>query len=205
MLSLSHKFLFVHIPKTGGNSIQKILHPFSEDRIVAFAAQDGKDRFEVQGRFTYHKHATLADYHSRVPPELFAGLFKFCAVRNPWSRAISSYFSPRRWLRRGATPCWSKADFLEMLAKLPPMVDFLKIDGQVQAMDEVIRYERLAERLPTVLGRIGLETDGRQLPHLNRSVAGDYRAYYEGDQDLVDFVAERYREDIELFGYRFEG
>ncbi len=203
MLSISHSFLFVHIPKTGGNSIQRILDPYSEDRIVAFAAQDGKERFEVQGRFTRHKHATLADYHSRVPPELFAGLFKFCTVRNPWSRAISSYFSPRRWLLQGATPCWSRADFLEMLVKLPPMVEFLKIDGQVQAMGEVIRYERLAEQLPRVLRRIGIKTDGQQLPHLNRSVAGDYRAYYEGDQDLVDLVAERYREDIDHFGYRF--
>lgn len=205
MLSISHRFLFVHIPKTGGNSIQRILHPYSEDRIVALAAQDGKERFEVQGRFTPHKHATLAEYRSRIPPELFAELFKFCAVRNPWSRAISFYFSPRRWMKRGMSPYWSRDDFLVLLAQLPPMVDYLKIDGQIQEMGDVIQYERLSQQLPVMLGRIGLEIDGQQLPHLNRSLAGDFRAYFERDQDLVDLVAKRYREDIEHFGYRFEG
>jgi hypothetical protein len=205
MLSLSHKFLFVHIPKTGGNSIQKILQPHSEDRIVALTAQDGMERFEVRGRFTQHKHATLADYHSRVPPELFAELFKFCAVRNPWSRAVSFYFTPRRWMKRGTSPFWSRDDFLELLAQLPPMVDYLKIDGQIQTLGGIIEYEHLSEQLRSVLDRVGLEIDGGQLPHLNRSLAGDYRAYFEADRDLVDLVAERYREDIAYFGYRFEG
>lgn len=205
MLSLSHRFLFVHIPKTGGNSIQKLLQPYSEDQIVTLAAQDGMERFEVRGRFTRHKHATLADYHDQVPPELFAELFTFCTVRNPWSRAISFYFTPRRWMKRGTSPFWSRDDFLELLPRLPPMVDYLKVDGQVHAMGGVLQYENLAEQLPAVLGRIGLEADGGELPHLNRSQAGDYRTYFEADQELVDLVAERYREDIQYFGYRFEG
>ena len=205
MLSLSHRFLFVHIPKTGGNSIQKILQPYSEDQIVALAKQDGNERFEVRGRFTRNKHATLADYHSSVPPGLFAELFKFCAVRNPWSRAISFYFTPRRWMKRGTSPYWSRDDFLELLPQLPPMVDYLKIDGQIHDLGGVIQFEKLAEQLPEVLGRIGLETDTRQLPHLNRSHAEDYRTYFEADQHLVALVAERYREDIAYFGYRFEG
>ena len=204
MLSLSHKFLFVHIPKTGGNSIQKILQPYSEDQIVTLPMQDGKERFEVRGRFTRNKHATLADYNAQVPSELFAQLFKFCAVRNPWSRAISFYFTPRRWMRRGISPYWSRDDFLELLPQLPPMVDYLKIDGRIHSLAGIIQYENLTEQLPAVLGRVGLKIDGGQLPHLNRSLAGDYRSYFEADQDLVDLVAERYREDIAYFGYQFE-
>jgi len=204
MLSLSHKFLFVHIPKTGGNSIQKILKPYSEDQIVALAEQDGRERFEVRGRFTRHKHATLADYYAQVPPELFAELFKFCAVRNPWSRAISFYFTPRRWMKRGLSPYWSRDEFVELLPRMPAMVDHLKIGGQVQSMDELIRYESLAEQLSAVLGRIGIAFDKERIPHLNRSRAGDYRCYFDADPDLVDLVAERYREDIDFFGYRFD-
>ena len=205
MLSLSHKFLFVHVPKTGGNSIQRVLNPYSEDRIVALDAQDGMDRFEVRGRFTPHKHATLADYRERIPPELFAGLFRFCAVRDPWSRAISFYFTPRRWMKRGLAPVWSRDDFLALLPQLPPMVDYLKIDGRIQAMAGIIRYENLADELQSVLDRIGIEIDGTRLPHLNRSEAGDYRAYYDADPGLIDVVARRYSEDIANFGYRFEG
>lgn len=204
MLSLSHNFLFIHLPKTGGNSIQQILAPYSEDRIVALDEQDGKDRFEVRGRFTRHKHATLKDYHNALPADLFAELYKFCAVRNPWSRAISFYFTPRRWLKRGLSPYWSKEHFREVLPQLPQMVDYLKIDGRIQPLDEVIEFEHLSEQLIAVLRRIGLQFKWEKLPHLNRSLAGEYRAYYESDPDLIDLVAEHYREDIAYFGYRFE-
>ena len=204
MLSLSHKFLFVHIPKTGGNTIQNILTPYSEDQIVAQAEQDGRERFEVRGRFTRHKHATLADYHAQMPPALFAELFKFCAVRDPWSRAISFYFTPRRWMKRGLTPYWSRDEFLALLPQLQPMVDYLKIGGQVHALDGLIRLESLGEELPPMLERIGIAVDRAQLPHLNRSLAGDCRSYFEADPDLVDVVAEHYREDIDTFGYRYD-
>ena len=205
MLSLSHRFLFIHIPKTGGNSIQKILQPYSDDQIVALPMQDGKERFEVRGRFTPHKHATLVDYRNRLPPEQFAELFKFCAVRDPWSRAISFYFTPRRWIKRGLSPYWSRDEFVELLPQMPPMVDQLKIDGQIQVMDGIVRHENLAEQLSAVLGRIGIEVDEDRIPHLNRSQSGDYRAYYDSDPDLVDIVAEQYRDDISNFDYRFEG
>lgn len=205
MLSLAHRFLFIHIPKTGGNSIQQILHPFSEDRIVALDAQDGMDRFEVRGRFTAHKHATLADYRKRLSPESFAELFTFCTVRDPWSRAISFYFTPRRWLKRGLGPHWSRDDFVALLPQMPAMVDHLKIDGRIQSMGAIIRHENLADQLQAVLGRIGLDIDASQLPHLNRSQAGDYRAYYDADPDLIDVVARRYADDISTFGYRYEG
>jgi hypothetical protein len=41
MISTSHQFLFVHIPKTGGNSIQTILLPFSDDQKNTSTKQDG--------------------------------------------------------------------------------------------------------------------------------------------------------------------
>lgn len=204
MLSLSKKFLFIHIPKTGGNSIQTLLRPYSEDQIVVGSQQDGRDRFEVRGRFTRHKHATLADYRAEVPPALFADVFKFCAVRNPWSRAISFYFTPRRWMKRGLDPFWSREEFVELLGRLPPMVEHLKVDGQVQQMDGLIRFESLGEQLPPLLERIDIPLESLKLPHLNRGQAGDHRRYFEANPDLADMVAERYREDIDTFGYRFD-
>jgi hypothetical protein len=38
---------------------------------------------------------------------------------------------------------------------------------------------------------------------VNGSRHGDYRRYY--DQALIDGVAKRYRQDLDLFGYSFEG
>lgn len=203
MLSLSHRFLFVHIPKTAGNSIQRILSPYSEDQIVTHGFQDGVERFEVRGRFTRHKHATLADYHAMVPAEIFADLFKFCVVRNPWSRSVSFYFSPHHWIRRGVAPYWSREGFLAILPRLMPMVDFLRMDGAVQKMDAVVRYESLGEQLPRVLSQIGIDSSRHRLSRVNRGSGGDYRDYFKDDAELIRIVGERYREDVERFGYTF--
>src|ERR1700758_1971155 len=111
MISTSHNWLFIHIPRTGGNSIQSVLAPYSEDRLVCRDFQDGIDRFGVKGLYTGNKHFRLEDYSNAVPPEMFAGLFKFTVIRNPWARAISSFFTPLKWISMGQQPRWSADEF----------------------------------------------------------------------------------------------
>ena len=42
IVSLQKRFLFVHIPKTAGNSIQSVLRDYSKDQLVALRKeQDG--------------------------------------------------------------------------------------------------------------------------------------------------------------------
>ena len=98
MLSLVHRFLFVHVPKTAGNAVHRVLLPYSEDRMVqASPYHDGVDRFEVSSpHFEMHKHLSLAEYRDRLAPAVFDGVFKFCCVRNPWDRCVSYFFSPHR-------------------------------------------------------------------------------------------------------------
>jgi hypothetical protein len=55
-------------------------------------------------------------------------------------------------------------------------------------------FDALCEALS--LPQVALETR-------NASEHRDYREYY--DEDLAQRVAERYRTDIALFGYRFDG
>lgn len=204
VLSLSHNFLFIHIPKTGGNSVQIILENYSEDKIVAYPHQDGVERFEVHGTYTKWKHDCLADYRRVIPSDIYARLFRFSVVRNPWSRAVSFYFSPHHWVKRRQTPHWSRDLFLTTLDGLKSNVAYLKTSDGLKDLDRIIRYERLDQELPEALRCIGIDPAKHQLPHVNRSHVGDYRGYFQDDPELVAVVRDRYREDIEHFGYSFE-
>lgn len=203
MLSISHGFLFIHIPKTAGNSIQQVLLPFSEDDVVLTAPfHDGLNRFEIRSpRLKIHKHSTLADYRAQLPVEQFDGLFKFHGVRNPWDRCISFFFSPHR----GPIE-WSEKTFERFVVEnIVPSDAFLRLDDDdvdpFAHADAVVRFENLAEDFDAVCDRIGL--DRPVLPRANASVHGDYRTYYRTSRS-IQLVAEIFAPEIEAFGYDFD-
>src|ERR1700754_2971202 len=123
MISQSKNFLFVHVPKTGGNSIQSIVKAYSEDEIISRDPhQDGVERFEVlNATFGFLTHSPLSEDKEKVPPESYARLFKFACVRNPWERAVSYYFSPYR-----GVSAYDKGEFLSFMKTLVPMTYFLR-------------------------------------------------------------------------------
>lgn len=200
MISLAHKFIFVHVPKTAGNSLQNILKDYSEDRIVANEGQDGVERFSVESPTApISKHSNLKVYHDHLPPGIFSGMFKFGCVRNPWDRMISFYFSPHRQTRD-----FMRKDFMHLLKKTPGAISYLTLDGTANGevgVDAILKFESLSEDFSRVCERIGIEN--QPLPHRNASKRSHYSAYY--DQEMIDLVAEKFRREIDLFGYTFDG
>jgi hypothetical protein len=204
MLSITHQFLFVHIPKTGGNSIQDGLRPFSEDRLVCLAPhQDGLERFELRSeRFCTEKHSTLADYAREYGTELFAGLHRFTCARNPWDRVVSYYFSPHR----GAV-VWQPDDFRRFIPTVLPMRHYLALPGDGAAgltvaarhVDRVLRFERLQEDFDALCGLLGIAA--QPLPRRNRSAHAAYRDYYDANTRAL--VERQFGDEAAHFGYSF--
>ena len=69
MINHEHKFIFIHVPRTGGSSI--------EDQ---FNYREGREK---------NKHWTLYDWQNHLDKEVFNEYFKFTFVRNPWDRMVS--------------------------------------------------------------------------------------------------------------------
>ena len=213
MLSRAHNFLFIHIPKTAGNSVQRALLAFSEDEIVLRAAhQDGVERFELRSpTLKIHKHSSLADYRAQLDARQFKGLFKFHGMRNPWDRCVSFFFSPHR----GPVE-WSPDAFETFIdtAVIPSHVFLQKGPNDPNPFgnaDAVLRHEHLAEDFAQVCARLGLGP--LVLPRVNVSThgasthgvpeRGDYRSYYRNDQ-VIARVAEKFAPEIRRFGYAFD-
>ena len=125
MISHKYKFIFIHIPKTGGNSIQTNLEPYSDDKKTANQHQDGIERFGIKGRLTHKKHAPLWHYANLVKLEKFKVV---ACKRHPVDRLVSYYFSPNHWYQQKRDgswemqePFWDRQRFIDTLA-MPPAV-----------------------------------------------------------------------------------
>jgi len=124
MISFHKHFLFVHIPKTAGNSIQSVLRDYSEDELVPLRGeQDGIERFGLRNpNYKIKKHSTLAEYGAALGEDQFRSLYKFTCVRNPWDRMISYYFTPTQ-----NTTAWDRKKLRKVISKALSVVDYLPL------------------------------------------------------------------------------
>jgi hypothetical protein len=202
MLSSSKKFLFIHVPKTGGNSIQSVLKNYSEDDLVCVSPlQDGIERFEVRSKsYATHKHSTLAEYTREYGEEMVLGLCKFCCVRNPWDRCVSHFFSPHR-----GPVTWDRDAFWKFVeTEVRPLNFYIdrggdSLESSVMNINYIIRFEHLQAGFDRVCQELGVAY--QVLPVRNSSSRDNYRIYY--DEGLVSLVEDRFSEEIKLFGYTF--
>jgi hypothetical protein len=201
MISSQKRFLFVHIPKTAGNSIQSVLRDYSEDQLVALRKeQDGIERFGLLNpKYNIKKHSTLKEYRQALGTEQFRTFYKFTCVRNPWDRMVSYYFTPTQ-----NPETWSRKKFRGMISKAVPLADYLRLDDGEQDpfanIDYIMRFESLADDFRAVCTAIDISPP--PLPQYNRSNREHYSKYY--DDDLCELVRTRFAAEIERFGYAFE-
>jgi hypothetical protein len=201
MISFQKRFLFVHIPKTAGNSIQSALRDYSEDQLVALRKeQDGIERFGLRNpNYKIKKHSTLGKYRDALGNEQFRSLYKFTCVRNPWDRMVSYYFTPTQ-----SPETWDRKRFREIISKAVSVADYLRLDpGEEDPfanVDYIIRFENLAHDFRTVCITLGISP--ATLPRYNRSSREHYSKYY--DDELRHLVQTRFAAEIERFGYTFD-
>ena len=200
MISHKHKFIFIHIPKTGGNSIQNALLKFSDDEKRIGNIHDGIQDFEIYNKtYDLWKHTSLKSYYVRMPQDLFQQYTKFTCVRNPWERMISAYFYANR-----ENPVFNKDRFLKHIKHYRPytiMISIRKFLRKKICMDCVIRFENMQNDFDKVCDKIGIPR--QKLIHLNRgNYSKHYSSYY--DDETRDMVAKKCKREIEEFSYQFE-
>lgn len=216
-ISHRHQAIFVHIPKTGGTSIEAALgmHGSRQDiGIVPYPNQE-IDREHLYGRGL--QHLTVEGLQAELGDEaMFRTYFKFSIVRNPWDRLVSTgAWSGRKWatgrpLERDEFDAFVRqvhaafrAGFPSSAAEVPvrhviPQSRFVLDAAGRTAVDFLGRFETLPQDWRTIRERLGCDVE---LPTRMGSRHRPYREYY--DDETRELVAEMYASDIEAFGYRF--
>lgn len=205
MILSRYNLIYLHAPKTGGNSIQELLLPHSDDKMVLRSHQDGVDRYEIAGPATSSKHADLQSYADAIGGRL-SDFTVAISVRHPFDRALSFYFSPHRWMRQRdggwhlEPPHWDINAFAQMLGRERSMVSFLSVDGKVRMPNIVIRYETLAYSFAEFCAKAGLPISQR-LAHRNKSASLKLKVLERDNAEARKIVEAAYSEDFALFGY----
>jgi len=204
LIFVSRKLIYIHVQKTGGNSVTTALLPFSDDRMTAHKYQDSVDRFGLSGEFTKRKHALLSDYKTALG-STFNDYKVAVPVRDPIERAISLYFSPRRWMveKDGiwekTPPRWDIGEFEAFMRKCFTLTDYISVDGKVQMPDHVIRFTHLDEDFKALCDEYDFQPEGLNLPKLNQSPASTaLRKLALDDQRTVDIIKDHFAADFDL-------
>lgn len=215
MISRAKNFIFVHVPKTAGNSVQNALFPYSEDERTVEGEQDGVERFGVVHPGTgLWKHSRMSDYQQALDPAFFDAALKITVLRNPWDRMISTYFY---WDERAAVQAGHAADpdldldeasFRELVGKsfgYRGHICARDRDGALRRIDQhsidvFLRFEHLQDDMDALADRLGIARV--QLVQRNASRHRPYASYYT--DSLRDAVAERFAREIEYFGFSFD-
>ena len=224
MISHKYKCIFIHIPKTAGQSIEHFfldLHGLSWENRAPLLLRYNPDPRKGPESLA---HLTAEEYTElgHISSEKFNNYFKFAFVRNPWARLVSEY----RY-----RSCYKKYTFQEFVIKgLPkpdnysdkyrhimPQYDFIhNRDGKL-IVDFVGRFENLQEDFQTVLKKLSIPP--ARLPRINVSLSKNrdirkrikyllsrkspaqkhWKDYY--DRDTEEIVRKIYFKDITKFGY----
>jgi len=202
-------FIFVHIPKSAGTSIEKALIPIvSQHNDFKDFLEAERCKFWLPGNKGL-QHSKLRRYEQHFKLDEY---FKFAFVRNPWDRAISqieylrskahaAIFAKKTIKEQIQVYCSTKSNIWgQDLGAC--QLDYLKDDSGKIKIDFVGRFESLGVDFIKICAMIGIDPVPN-LPHIFNSNRGlHYSEYY--DAESANWIGGRFSKDIHYFGYNFE-
>lgn len=218
IINHSHKFVFVHVPKTAGTAVSTMLRELTTYKDLEIGTgQLGQALQATYGRrFGLVKHAQAFRIRRVMGEADWAAYFKFGFARNPFSRLLSIYHFLSSWDKLPESEACELAKFdgfEEFLASdhwirnggpsgiYQPQTSWLTARGDPTKLivDFVGRQETLAEDMDRIAERIGggvsFDTGHKA------NVTPSYRKKIEWTETNVNRVVDRYRHDFKLLGY----
>lgn len=182
--------VFVHVPKTGGSSIQRWLLDNTSSQVTKST-----------------KHYTLQKLESKYGKFDFS----FAVVRNPWDWCVSWYsFTRDRALRRIQNPKQKGRFSLEYNQQVLDdyekgfeyFIESTKLTDQhhrTMGVSYIMKLENINYDIQLLKDKFNIK---QELPYLNTSSRNkDYREYYNDNTKQI--VENKFEKDIKLFGYKF--
>jgi len=217
IISTEHNFIFVHVPKTAGDSVTRALEPFARPlkRTIWKSIRRRLPLTDKVETIYLRKHDPASRAIARLGPDVWDRFQSFAVIRNPFDHAVSHYEFMKQFRiptvarqvaamsfseyldYRAKPPFWNDTFF----ARLPNQSYFLTDAKGEIAVDRLVRFEDLATDFPAACREFGLGEIA--LPHVNKTKSKSdkkpYQDYY--DERAIDGVLKLYDDDFRLLGY----
>lgn len=193
------KLLFIHIPKTGGSSIEKSLnlHPHQVKDANEYLSGTGK----------HLQHLTYGEMLSLNRNDDINNCQKFCIIRNP----IDRFHSEFRWRKKIGHPLTKEMDEYDFALHLLNtkeegnlhkechfrfQSDYFHINGKACSTIQVFRLEEGMEKVEKWIN----ETFNLNIKITHANSTSSHKKTI--DTKVDDIVKEIYKEDADLLRYK---
>lgn len=218
LISHSHRFLTIDIPKTGTRSLRQTIQPLGILDIVG----------SPKGAFKQHGEIRSCQENFKKEGWDIDEYFKFSIVRNPWKRYVSYlnyFFDDIKKIQESHKECltWSedrifqakketqrfeslnsnKTKYLQCIIKEKEAQDFYILDNNGDVfMDFLAKTETLNQNFKIFCKRTGLNKNLEMVIGNQSKYLKPYQDYY--NQELIDMVSEKENWVIEKFNYDYK-
>ncbi len=217
IINTTHRFIYVHIPKTAGTSMKRVLKQFTRYCDVEIGGSPDAESIVgfYWGRFKLRKHSFAREILQAVGEERYPGYYKFSFVRNPFARTLSTF----KFLKHNFR-AWRDSTIMDDFSTLEEFVssDFFKEPGpdrillpQMRWLTDVNhkkcvtyvgRVESLEEDFDAICKALFLPRAVEPFQKHNASKSGPNRSQEEAlTGKAIDAIRARYVLDFEALGY----
>ena len=200
VVSHSHKFAFIHVPKTGGTTITHLL---------------GKLGFTT--KCSCMNHIRAGDLRALMTPELFDSYYRFAIVRNPYDLMVSLFYfakkskSYRSQSGIGEEELSTFENFMRWRSSLghSPQVAFMTEldDHSKEIVDKICRFEQYDRDIRSAIDAINARGTANpiilpeELPTMNSTQHAPWEEHYQPGDFSALTVEYMFAADFEFFGY----
>ena len=192
MISYDKKFIFVHINKTAGTSMEKALVDYGVKKLQ----EKGDLKFELN--YNQSQHFNCDEYKKYLGSE-YDDYFKFTVVRNPFDRVVSYYYGGA--IQKGLNfKDWvvdrylneNYKDYIRMYSDYTHWFDKDEINC-------VLKFENLDQDFIKLKETLDLNCElGKANVNKSRT---HYRDYY--DNKTKDIIENHFEKELNTFQYKF--
>lgn len=217
ILSLSHNFVFVHVPKTAGSSITNMLLPYAREyQRSIWRSFTRRFPFKEKPEHAHFRiHAPAYEIARKLSRPVYDAFNSFAVVRNPFDHAVSHFEYMKQYRSKKVSEKFAKMEFEEYLAermkkpsllvpffaRLPDQSYFLISKSGEMLVDTLIKFENLDVEINEFAKKANLPKLNLQRLNLttSRSDKRPYQSYFNPTTE--EMVLTLYDRDFANLGY----